>query len=92
MNRSILSIEHVGPVPRAYILVGGYTREGALSHAKKVSRVLRERLPTDHIIPPTFLKFDPETGKYIFRIIVYEFEDREHCKSVLAELALKGSV
>jgi hypothetical protein len=82
----------MGPIPRAYVLVGGYTKEGARGHAKIVSRVLRERLPTAHIVPPFFLKFDPKAGKYLFRIVVYELNDRGRCKSVLAELALQGSV
>jgi hypothetical protein len=91
MDRPILNIEYKGPIPRAYIFIGGHTREGSRSHAKAVSRVLRERLPTSsHIIPPYFLKFDPESGKYLFRIVVYGLEDQG--KAVLAELALKGSV
>jgi hypothetical protein len=48
-------------------------------------------MPTSsHIIPPYFLKFDPESGKYLFRIVVYGLEDQG--KAVLAKLALKGSV
>ena len=92
MNRPILSIEHKGPIPRAHILVGGKTKEGARRNSKAISRVLQEKLPTAHIVSPTFLKFDSEAGKYLFRIVVYEFEDQEKCKKVLAELKLKGSV
>ena len=92
MNLPILSIEHRGPLPRARILVGGYTKEGARSHAKAISRVLREKLPDEYILPPIYAGFDPETGKHLFRIVVFKLKDEERCKVVLAELALKRSV